>query len=45
MFKINDADRGRADWRPYFRVYKDDWGRVFPPDDGCNAIAARPLDG
>lgn len=42
LFKINDPDKRMSDWRPYYRIKKDYWGILFKPDDGCNAVAARP---
>ena len=42
LFKINDPDKRMSDWRSYGRIKKDYWGILFNPDDGCNAIAARP---
>lgn len=45
LYKINDPGESQPDWRSYYRVKKDYWGRTFPPDDGNNAVAAASLDG
>ncbi len=42
LFKINDPDKRQSDWRTYFDIKNDYWGRLHQPDDGCNAVAARP---
>lgn len=43
LYKINDPDMKKSEWRTFHRVSKDYWGNVHVPDDCCNAIAADVL--